>query len=76
MLLIGEYIWLDGVRPTQGLRSKTRILPRSGDGPVGADSFPNWSFDGSSTSQADGADSDLVLQPVRVAPDPLQGPQH
>jgi glutamine synthetase len=29
-----------------------------------------WSFDGSSTEQADGSDSDCLLKPVAVFPDP------
>ncbi|MDA3883433.1 MAG: glutamine synthetase beta-grasp domain-containing protein [Bacteroidales bacterium] len=62
-----EYIWLDGSAPTQGLRSKTRI----------ADNFsgqlkdcPMWSFDGSSTQQAEGGSSDCLLKPVFICPDP------
>ena len=34
--------------------------------------FPAWSFDGSSTYQADGGDSDLILMPVRFVKDPLR----
>ncbi len=62
-----EYIWIDGAKPTQKLRSKTKILP------VGAKEMPIWAFDGSSTGQAEGHDSDCVLQPVFVCPDPLRG---
>ena len=72
MLGQAEYIWLDGAAPTQGLRSKTRIVDFS-DGPVTVESFPEWSYDGSSTYQADGGDSDLMLQPVSIVPDPLRG---
>jgi glutamine synthetase len=66
-----EYIWLDGSQPTQGIRSKGRTVdvpaaPRPED-------FPAWSFDGSSTEQAAGEDSDCLLLPVRVAHDPLRG---
>jgi glutamine synthetase len=32
-----------------------------------------WGFDGSSTYQAEGGDSDLTLRPVRIAPDPIRG---
>jgi glutamine synthetase len=38
--------------------------------------FPVWNFDGSSTEQASGDDSDCLLQPVRVVRDPLRGPGH
>ena len=44
-----EYIWLDGYKPTQYLRSKTRI-ERDFSGNV--EDCPIWSFDGSSTKQA------------------------
>lgn len=76
MLVIAEYIWLDGVRPTQGLRAKTRIVPHAGNKPLTLDTFPTWGFDGSSTSQADGSNSDLVLNPVRFVNDPLRGANH
>lgn len=35
--------------------------------------FPDWSFDGSSTGQAEGNNSDCILRPVRVVPDPIRG---
>jgi glutamine synthetase len=62
-----EYIWLDGYEPTQSLRSKTQI--RSNFGGT-LEECPIWSFDGSSTEQADGADSDCLLKPVAIYPDP------
>lgn len=62
-----EYIWLDGGVPTQGLRSKTMVRNDFG-GTV--EECPIWSFDGSSTNQATGDDSDCLLKPVAVFPDP------
>lgn len=65
-----EYIWLDGYEPVPNLRSKTKI--------VGFDEFPTlaeipgWGFDGSSTRQADGSDSDCMLKPVALFPDPAR----
>jgi len=38
-----------------------------------AETLPLWSFDGSSTNQADGDSSDCVLKPVFVCPDPIRG---
>ena len=38
--------------------------------------FPAWNFDGSSTEQANGDDSDCLLEPVRVFHDPLRGDGH
>lgn len=62
-----EYIWLDGYKPTQTLRSKTQVRDNF-DGTLEA--CPVWSFDGSSTRQAEGNDSDCLLKPVAVYPDP------
>ncbi|MCB0505060.1 MAG: glutamine synthetase beta-grasp domain-containing protein [Cyclobacteriaceae bacterium] len=62
-----EYIWLDGYKPTQSLRSKTKIV-KDFDGTL--DGCPMWSFDGSSTEQAEGNSSDCLLKPVAVFPDP------
>jgi len=62
-----EYLWLDGYKPTQSLRSKTRVLSDFGGT---LQECPMWAFDGSSTEQADGSDSDCLLKPVAVFPDP------
>jgi glutamine synthetase len=64
-----EYIWLDGNLPVHQIRSKTRIIELSSD--PEANDFPEWSFDGSSTKQATGHDSDCLLNPVCVAKNPL-----
>jgi len=61
-----EYIWIDGSAPTRFLRSKTKILADS-------ESPPIWSFDGSSTNQAFGNNSDVVLNPVFECSDPIRG---
>ena len=61
-----EYIWVDGTLPTAKLRSKTKIVP-DGEQP------PIWGFDGSSTNQAPGDQSDCVLRPVRIVKDPIRG---
>jgi len=62
-----EYIWLDGYKPTQSLRSKTKI---EADFSGKLEDCPNWSFDGSSTEQAPGGSSDCILKPVFICPDP------
>jgi glutamine synthetase len=67
------YIWIDGTIPTQTLRSKVKIHPHNNKNPLTPKDLPQWSFDGSSTNQADGHDSDLILQPVCVVPDPIFG---
>ena len=62
-----EYIWLDGSEPTQQLRAKTRLAD---DFSGKLEDCPVWSFDGSSTNQAGGGASDLLLKPVFICPDP------
>ena len=64
-----EYIWLDGYKPTQSLRSKTKIVS---DFNGTLEACPMWSFDGSSTEQADGSSSDCLLKPVALFPDPAR----
>jgi glutamine synthetase len=54
-----EYIWLDGY-DTPNLRSKIKVA-HDWDGLP-----PQWNFDGSSTKQAQGHDSECLLDPVRV----------
>jgi glutamine synthetase len=49
-----EYVWLDGYKPTQSLRSKVKV----------GDYASMWAFDGSSTQQATGDKSDCLLKPV------------
>ena len=62
-----EYIWLDGYKPIQSLRSKTKIETKfSGK----LEDCPMWSFDGSSTEQAPGGSSDCLLKPVYIVKDP------
>ena len=68
---LAEYIWLDGAVPTRYLRSKARVV-NVGENPSIED-FPEWSFDGSSTNQAAGNDSDCILQPVYAIEDPIRG---
>lgn len=75
MLSFVEYIWLDGAKPTQNLRSKTRVLDFQNKRPVLSD-LPVWSYDGSSTYQASGSFSDLILKPVHLTNDPIRGEGH
>lgn len=54
-----EYVWLDGYR-TANLRSKVKVV-KDWDGKP-----PVWNFDGSSTNQAVGSESECILRPVRT----------
>src|SRR5215213_3473705 len=59
-------MWIDGTEPTAEIRSKTKIVPDGGELGI-------WGFDGSSTNQATGDNSDVVLEPVFTCPDPIRG---
>ncbi len=62
-----EYLWLDGYTPVANLRGKTSV--KEFDSFPSLEQLPEWGFDGSSTQQADGSDSDCILKPVSVYPD-------
>eukprot|EP00898_Chlorokybus_atmophyticus_P002792 jgi/Chlat1/3513/Chrsp23S03794 len=74
-----EYIWSDGQegQPSKGMlfnqmRSKTKVVQKPLS--IGNESsFPEWSFDGSSTGQAEGSFSDCILKPVFSCTDPIRG---
>ena len=77
-IIQAEYIWIDGTEPTPLLRSKTRMLAAGLLEKVlgtiaGVAELPHWGFDGSSTNQATGDDSDCQLFPVFACRDPLRG---
>ena len=57
-----DYVWIDC---DNNLRSKSRVL--SSDNRKYLDNeLPLWNFDGSSTGQAPGIDSEVYLKPVKV----------
>ena len=62
-----EYVWLDGYT-TANLRSKVKVVsPEEGFEPT-VEACPDWNFDGSSTQQAPGSDSECLLRPARMYP--------
>jgi glutamine synthetase len=64
--ITAEYVWIDAVG---GLRSKSRTLPKK---VTSVKDLPEWNFDGSSTAQAPGHNSDVYLRPVAFYPDPIR----
>lgn len=56
-----EYVWIGG--SGQDLRCKTRTLDSK---PESVEELPLWNYDGSSTGQAPGDDSEVMLRPVKI----------
>lgn len=67
MIAFLEYIWIDAF---DKIRSKTKIIHDKNITCVG--DCPDWTFDGSSTGQAEGWDSDIILKPVNLYKDPFR----
>lgn len=66
-----EYIWLDGYNPMQTIRAKTKVVDTS-EFSGKLEECPIWSFDGSSTQQAEGGKSDCLLKPAFICTDPAR----
>lgn len=65
MSVIAEYIWIDN---DYELRSKARTVT-----PANRLTPGRWNFDGSSTGQAVGHDSEVILVPCAIFDDPFRG---
>ena len=64
---IAEYVWLD---KNKNVRSKARTLTSL---PF---VWPKWTYDGSSTGQASGHDSEITMIPRAVFDCPFRGGKH
>lgn len=67
--VIAEYVWIDG---TNSIRSKAKTLSYDSTSEITLDKLPIWNFDGSSTNQAPGGNSDVLLKPVSIYKDPFR----
>ena len=63
-----EYIWIDAFGNT---RSKLKVSEFDKDYKPKVEDFSEWNFDGSSTGQAEGRDSDVLLKPVSLYKNPF-----
>jgi glutamine synthetase len=67
---VAEYIWVDG---EGNLRSKAKTIEFQIDEDENIKyNIPIWNYDGSSTKQASGADSEIELRPRNVYPCPFR----
>ena len=63
-----EYVWIGG--GGWDMRSKCKTINFS---PKSPDELPIWNYDGSSTEQAPGDDSEVLLKPQAIFKDPFRG---
>lgn len=69
-MIIAEYIWLDA---NYNFRSKARTLTKDSDE---LENYPDWNYDGSSTGQAEGHNSEIILKPCAVFRCPFRRGDH
>ena len=72
--MILEYIWLDS---KNNFRSKIKVINEKDSLPTlyhsAVEDFPVWNYDGSSTGQAKGDDTEVILKPVYKCNNPFLG---
>jgi len=61
-----EYVWLGG---GNSIRSKTRVITHQ---IKSLNDIPDWNFDGSSTNQAEGNNSEIIIKPKALFRDPFR----
>lgn len=70
-LVQATYLWIDGTG--ENIRLKDRVLNKV---PKSVEDLPNWQYDGSSTYQASGENSDTTLIPRAIYRDPFKPGQN
>lgn len=61
MKYLADYVWIGG---NQELRSKVRVM--EGESTLDECNYSDWNYDGSSTGQAIGSDSEVIIKPRKV----------
>lgn len=64
------YVWIDA---DYELRCKTKTVAKT---PTSPDDLPIWNYDGSSTRQSEGENSDCYIKPVAMYRDPFRQDPH
>jgi len=67
MKVLVEYVWIGG---NNELRSKTKVMDKEVNS---VNDLSEWNYDGSSTAQAAGRDSEVIIQPRALFNDPFRG---
>lgn len=62
-----EYVWIDSNNNT---RSKIKIIPKPST-KIRLEDISEWNFDGSSTGQAEGKESDILIRPCAIYTNPF-----
>lgn len=65
-----EYVWIGG---NNELRCKTKVMDKMVNS---LKDLSNWNYDGSSTAQANGDDSEVIIKPRALFNDPFRGEHH
>ena len=65
-----EYVWIGG---NNELRGKTKVVNKE---VKSVDDLSNWNYDGSSTAQAAGEDSEVIIKPKALFNDPFRRGNH
>lgn len=67
MKVLVEYVWIGG---NNELRCKTKVMDKEVNS---VHDLSDWNYDGSSTSQAAGEDSEVIIKPRALFNDPFRG---
>ena len=71
VVIIAEYVWIGGY--DYDLRSKSLTIPwNKKESEITLKDLPIWNYDGSSTNQANGDNSEVLLAPVAIYNDPFR----
>merc|ERR1719262_1976678 len=68
--VLAEYVWLDAHQVTRSKTMTMTCAPRS------IDDLRVWNYDGSSTEQAEGHNSEVLLRARAIFKDPFRGAPH